>query len=62
MKKSIYEYYTDSGANIGVRILHGQTFFFESAADAEQKARHLKTYVYQVFDRAGRHCGYGVPK
>ena len=59
------DYFTDTRVKINDRISKGLTLFFETEKAAEEVAREMRSYVYDVFTyKRGKFSliGFGVPK
>jgi hypothetical protein len=54
--------YTENGFKINDYVRKGLTFYFKDENAAEELAREMRSYVYDVFGANGKSIGYAVPK
>lgn len=62
--------YNDDGTRVDERIEKGETFYYpftqynalEARRKAEEKAKEIKSFPYEVFNRNGIQTGYAVSK
>ena len=60
--RTVNKLYTQDGTCIDKRLKDGRTLLFPTQKEANDHARHTRSYPYRVIDQDKELAGYAVPK